>query len=425
MKKIYCSLVILFFAFATNAQWVQVPNGMGVDQFVNCLAVKGSLVFAGTRSDGIFLTTNNGNNWNTVNNGLSVLNINMMSCDNIKIVAATVNGGLYISTNNGNVWNLSSNGMTDANIVSVLVKGSAIFAGTYDHGVFRSTNNGTTWVNCFSTARPFSLFAKDSYLFVGTIYNGVYRSSNNGVSWDTANTGLENVSVFDFISSENAIYAGTRKYSGSDTCGVFRSTDYGNSWFPANGGILTFDTVYALTNVGPNIFAGTKRGVFLSTNSGINWIAINQGFTILHHTTDLQIANSYIFDATINREGSLFGQSVWRRPLAEVIGIRTISTETPSAFSLTQNYPNPFNPTTKIRFAISGSSAAQTFLSVYDMLGREISTLVNEELKPGIYEAEWNASSYPSGVYFYRLSVFQAGFAARSYVETKKMVLIR
>src|ERR1043165_5508218 len=95
-----------------------------------------------------------------------------------------------------------------------------------------------------------------------------------------------------------------------------------------------------------------------------------------------------------------------------------ISTEIPKQFSLSQNYPNPFNPTTKIRFEVpAGKSVAQTFLSMYDVLGKEVATLVNEQLKPGVYEVEWNAANYPSGVYFYKLS-------AGDFTETRKMVLV-
>ncbi len=103
---------------------------------------------------------------------------------------------------------------------------------------------------------------------------------------------------------------------------------------------------------------------------------------------------------------------------SQTIGIQPISSETPNQFSLSQNYPNPFNPTTKIRFEISGQSVAQTFLSVYDVTGKEIDILVNAELKPGTYEVNWNASSYPSGVYFYNLST-------GSFTETKKMILMK
>lgn len=100
------------------------------------------------------------------------------------------------------------------------------------------------------------------------------------------------------------------------------------------------------------------------------------------------------------------------------VGVNQISTEIPENFSLSQNYPNPFNPVTKIKFAISGSSVAQTFLSVYDILGREITVLVNQKLQPGSFEVDFDGSNLPSGVYYYKLE-------SGTFIETKKMVLIK
>ncbi len=101
------------------------------------------------------------------------------------------------------------------------------------------------------------------------------------------------------------------------------------------------------------------------------------------------------------------------------LGITPISSEVPKEFKLFQNYPNPFNPQTKIKFEIPlGKSAAQTSMSVYDALGKEIALLVNEQLKPGTYEVNWNAANVPSGVYFYKL---QSG----DFIETKKMSLVK
>lgn len=111
--------------------------------------------------------------------------------------------------------------------------------------------------------------------------------------------------------------------------------------------------------------------------------------------------------------GVLFGDTNYY-----LVSLHQISSEIPKGFSLSQNYPNPFNPSTIIKFAISGVSVAQTFLSVYDILGNEVAVLVNQNLHPGEYQVEWNASSFPSGVYYYKL---QAG----EYSETKKMVLIK
>ncbi len=98
------------------------------------------------------------------------------------------------------------------------------------------------------------------------------------------------------------------------------------------------------------------------------------------------------------------------------IGITNISTEVPDNFVLYQNYPNPFNPSTKIRFDIPKSSIVK--LIVYDMIGREVSVLLNEKIKPGSYEYQWDGSDLTSGVYFYKLQ-------AEGFVQVKKMILIK
>jgi hypothetical protein len=104
-------------------------------------------------------------------------------------------------------------------------------------------------------------------------------------------------------------------------------------------------------------------------------------------------------------------------------GISAQSTEVPQQFGLSQNYPNPFNPVTKIRFdlaksgsGMSGANGTLTKLVIFDILGREIATLVNKQLVPGTYEVDWNAGNQSSGVYFYRL-------ISGDFVQTKKMLL--
>jgi len=111
----------------------------------------------------------------------------------------------------------------------------------------------------------------------------------------------------------------------------------------------------------------------------------------------------------------------------EPVGIQKSNEETPSTLSLSQNYPNPFNPVTKIKFSLPNPSKGGAWnvrLVIYDILGRELATLIpplrggQEGLNPGSYEVTWDGSRYASGVYFYRLMTDE-------YVETKKMVLIR
>ena len=102
-------------------------------------------------------------------------------------------------------------------------------------------------------------------------------------------------------------------------------------------------------------------------------------------------------------------------PLPSATDIRSMENSKMS-FQLMQNYPNPFNPSTKIQYAI-GSRQLVT-LKVFNMLGREVATIVNEEQKAGNYEVEFNASNFASGIYFYRLH-------AGSFVSTKKLILLK
>ena len=94
-----------------------------------------------------------------------------------------------------------------------------------------------------------------------------------------------------------------------------------------------------------------------------------------------------------------------------------------TTYKLEQNYPNPFNPSTKISWQSPVSS--RQVLKVFDVLGNEIATLVDEEKEAGSYEVEFNAEKLSSGVYFYQLKVYPANGGAGSFVETNKMVLLR
>ena len=105
----------------------------------------------------------------------------------------------------------------------------------------------------------------------------------------------------------------------------------------------------------------------------------------------------------------------------------------PLVFNLKQNYPNPFNPSTKIKYSIpnyngpllGGVRGGLITLKVYDVLGREVTTLVNETKQPGEYEIEFNASTLSSGVYFYQLKVVPFGRQAGEFISTRKMILIK
>ena len=111
----------------------------------------------------------------------------------------------------------------------------------------------------------------------------------------------------------------------------------------------------------------------------------------------------------------------------EYSDIVEVEVPAPNEFALLQNYPNPFNPTSTIVY--NTPNAGLITLKVYDVLGNEIVTLVNEEKPAGSYEVEFNAQSaeggLPSGVYFYRLQVYPANGGAQDFMRIKKMILLK
>ena len=117
-----------------------------------------------------------------------------------------------------------------------------------------------------------------------------------------------------------------------------------------------------------------------------------------------------------NQLTAVFKDSIYMR-FQSITGVReNASVVHPSYFRLNQNYPNPFNPSTTISFNIPTKSFVT--MKVYNNLGREVATIISEEMSAGSYSKQWNASALSSGIYFYRL---HAGF----FTETKKLVLLK
>lgn len=101
------------------------------------------------------------------------------------------------------------------------------------------------------------------------------------------------------------------------------------------------------------------------------------------------------------------------------IGIQVISSEIPNAFALYNNYPNPFNPVTTINFDIPNISGDKTVkIIVFDILGRQVEQILNQEMQPGKYSLKWDASKFSSGIYFYKI-------IANNFIDTKRMILVK
>jgi hypothetical protein len=202
---------------------------------------------------------------------------------------------------------------------------------------------------------------------------------------------------------------GTNLFAGTNGGDVYLSTNYGTSWTGINSGIPTTAWSSPLAVSGTNIFRSVYyNGVYLSTDNGTSWTPVNTGLANGAYILKLAVSGTYLF----GNEGGL----VYKRPLSEMITDIEDIEQLPTEFSLAQNYPNPFNPSTKLSYNIAQSGLVT--LKIFDLLGNEIATLVNEIKPVGTYELNWNATNHPSGVYFYKL---QAG----SFVQTRKMILLK
>jgi hypothetical protein len=142
-------------------------------------------------------------------------------------------------------------------------------------------------------------------------------------------------------------------------------------------------------------------------------------------TDDIYIGRYHTGNPGYSFKGGLDEIRLYNRPLGaseindiynQVTSVENNMNNLPEEFILLQNYPNPFNPSTKINYAVPQQS--QVLIKVFDVLGNEIETLVNEEKPVGTYEVAWYAKNLPSGIYFYRLR-------AGDFIETKKMVFLK
>jgi len=190
-------------------------------------------------------------------------------------------------------------------------------------------------------------------------------------------------------------------------------------WFDDVADAIQLDlygNVYVTGVVHTNYWSGDYCTIKYSSNGEQKWIAKFDNRNSYDSATGLVIdknGNIIVTGSTANGSAfSVFGTVKYSQP----IGIQPVLSEIPRKYNLFQNYPNPFNPITNIRFSIPKESFVK--LAIFDILGREVNTLVNDNLEPATYEVNWNADVIPSGVYFYRI-------IAGNYSETKKMLLVK
>jgi photosystem II stability/assembly factor-like uncharacterized protein len=404
--------------------WIESNKGIARNDVNTLVVADDQSIIVGTARGGFFRSSDKGNTWYTptmtVSDGYSSYVVSIRKNTRGNLFAATMGGQnmVWRSTSNGDVWEPTRytdslrtslgieptiSAMTIDDRDNLIVSGFVPYQ-TAKSGVFNSTDNGITWKHIItapggSDAISF-LMLPGGIVIAGCQHNGLYRFDTSDSLWRHIVTTSDMPAIPTLICDSAGVL-----FAGSLGAGILRSVDEGNHWIFSNNGLndLTVRTLAVLP--GNVIFAGTERGAFFSTDHGLSWKEEN----------DLDRTGSIRFIYT-ERDGSIYlatSGGVYEGMIILSINENFIH---PRETILHQNFPNPFNPSTIISYQVT--SLCKVSLKVYDLVGREVATLVNNMKSAGSYNATFNGINMPSGIYFYRL---QAG----KFTQTKKLILVK
>ena len=419
------------------------------------LLFRGTNLYAGSYNDGIFVSNDNGKNWKSINSPLEFYRGNSIILKDNKLLTAT-NRGICQSTDNGKTWsNISSIDIITNGTYSVESFDNTLYAGSHGNGVYLSKDNGITWtlsnkgieysqVNCFAYDKTnlyvgtkyglfsskidehyyrllgssaefkkniYSVVLDGSNLYVGT-NDGLFVSLDSGTSWKLLGAGsTPSFEVYSIHKYNSTVFLGT-------SLGIYKLSDDRTNYILVNNSAVENKAIRSITDYESILYAGSLKGEILSSSdNGNNWVAL-EARILTDQLNQIVVTDSTIFASAYN--------GIWKlsfKKAQETTDTIETKPELPSEFSLSQNYPNPFNPETTIEYTIPANvkgETAKVTLKVYDLLGREVATLVDEFKTAGSYNSRFSIRNYQltSGIYFYRL---QAG----NYSETKKLILMK
>lgn len=451
MVKVIFSAALFIFSFTLFAQtpsWHVLPNSPSTNwrhddiSFINENTgwALYNTSFSGSNNGRVYKTTDGGNSWIMQ---MSVTNIGLRCvgfADSLKgwigtlgqIGALGRSPILYQTTNGGNSWDSvtfeSGNrpgGLCGMNVLDrqhIFACGRINTPGSYTPPYFiKTTNGGLNWIAKNMSAYAVTLvdckfFNQDSGYVIGGTDTPVYFNTKNlvlftsdgGNSWVERYKGARVQEGLWKISfpSHNTGYCSVNTIIPDSICFI-KTTNAGLNWqrmsFPTAPQTNVSTQGIGFLNDYTGWIGGDENYTYMTTNGGLNWQMDNFG-SFLNRIR-------FISDSI----GYASGKRIYKFT-NEPIGIQQISSEIPKSFTLYQNYPNPFNPITKIKFDIPKSTF--TTIKVYDALGKEISVLANQNITNGSYFINWDASSYSSGIYFYKL-------ITENFTDSKKMILIK
>jgi photosystem II stability/assembly factor-like uncharacterized protein len=367
--------------------------------------------WAVTTRGGILKTTDTGENWFAqLNAGANVIFQSIHFVDSLYGWSANLNARPYKTTNGGQNW-IHQTSLNLFSTRDILFKDS--INGFVINGLLeqlRTTNSGNNWftqTNSQNVIRTFGWLSKSHIFIIG---DGVYETNDSGNVWQEI-LELRNVGLIKFHSPKNYIGYSVGNlgliYRYIDTTVIPVELNSFSTSVVANKVILNWSTSSELNNRGFEIERSLDK---------THWKII--GFVDGNGTT-IEIKNytftDYLFE---NSPQNLFYRlkQIDFDGTFEYSDIIEVEVGIPLDFFLSQNYPNPFNPETNIEFHIPID--ALVTLKVYDILGREVITLLNEPKTAGRYKVNFDATNLSSGVYFYKLII-------GGYTQIKKMILLQ
>jgi photosystem II stability/assembly factor-like uncharacterized protein len=388
----------LYKSHSSGSNWYSV--GLSVCSVKKIAINSNDEIFAGVW--GVNRSLDRGQSWETINNGLSNLEVKEITIknDGTIFLGCGINGPcIFRSTDNGNSWTAIENEIQrhDVEAIAVDISGN-VYAGNY-YGVYKSSNNGDNWVNIGGAAGAKELcFNSIGDLFLASWGGGFWKLPAGETTWvDLTSIVNSSWNWSMLIGTNDYIYAGSK-----------RSTDNGITWEEISypGPYIC----YAENSVG-NIFIGTRSygtGIWRSSDFGESWESINTYLPTLEIWSLAIDSDDYLYAGTD-------GYSMLRTTTSTVTSVDELNS--PADFQyLKQNYPNPFNPTTTISWQLPIN--AHVVLKVYDFTGRELSTLADCQMAKGEHSVAFNALNLPAGIYFCQLQV-------NGRIETKKMVQLK
>jgi photosystem II stability/assembly factor-like uncharacterized protein len=458
MKRSFFLFILTVLHTSVNAQWTEKYTYQNANYIWHLEAVGESVLWGAvilySGYKGIIKTTDGGDTWFA-----DTLDISRINCMHARSATTAYCGVLdnsnvrrIIKTTDGGInWVVQSSAFGGNPSADLWVERIYFFDdnngfafGDQTDGyndIYTTTDGGDNWIKVPNTNIPPSYTNEwainTTYYVLGNtvwipvnIYNGnqirIFKSSDKGYTWtvstafSTVINDLEPSAIVFKNQMEGILIASGCYYYNNSTYKIYNTSNGGDSWeettFP-----LPIDPAF-MCNVPGNSEA------FVVTAPLTN---IGSGYTLDGGNSWQMIEDSLDLCLTTFTLGTVGWSTSWNLPtIYKYTGSPLTGVEdqnpSPTIFALKQNYPNPFNPSTKIKYSVPQTSQVQ--IKIFDVLGNEIETLVNEEKLVGTYELMWNAEQLPSGVYFYQLlvSALQGKDGkAGSFVVTKKMILLK